>query len=238
MQEAAKALGHQLYQDHYLITILTTFGNGCGIIGWEQDFTGDTALALRMIKTYFFPGPFWSTFLSLVGAQQQVSIMGALGAVKLHSGKERVTIFLGIDECNRAIEHQSTKPRYFQNMVNSLCDCCLAYPSNNIFLVPLLCGTLHLSINDCLLKSSYPPHTLPIGLLSDDEIVEMIDSLKLDNWRNSRPFRLLLSDMGGLPRAVELLLKVINETITEARKKNYEQSTLETIDYSQVFSLV
>ena len=113
-------------------------------------------------------------------------------------------IVLGIDEVNKV--HSASNERFKElfNLVGGYS--CPGKPAR--FFVPILAGTVIGPMKSVVTKSTHPPLHIPLPLLSFDSCLQIIakkDPTYTDLVQENHELRMLISDVGGHCRALEIL---------------------------------
>jgi hypothetical protein len=183
------------------IFLRITFGNGTGYTKLEVDQGIDRTLSIRILELY------------LENAQAHIASRppdsyDVQYAIQLLAKKLRPTCFvLCIDEVNRVF---AASPIQFQNLFNCIGNLSC---SRDPFVIPILAGTVILPMKEMIRASTHPPLRIPLPLLAYDSSLQIIrNKLKIkpeDFPEVSTPLGLLVADMGGHPRALEILFDEI-----------------------------
>ncbi|CAJ0769568.1 6466_t:CDS:2, partial [Entrophospora sp. SA101] len=123
-----------------------------------------------------------------------------------------LVLVLGVDEINKLYDLNKNT---FKNLINiiggTMCD-----SPENIFIIPILAGTIEGPLDQYIFGSMHEPFFLPLTLLNDDDAIEIGKAMNLfDNeYVHLHPyFRISISDIGGHVKTLEYYYMYFSEKL-------------------------
>lgn len=202
-----------------VLVIRVTFGNDSLYVREDVEMGVSQALAIRILDPYI------ENARQYIGSWKPDNDLVLVHSLKLIMSKRKRTssIFLCVDEVNKV---HSLSPKDLNDLVGMLGSMSCSFRP---FLVPILAGTVIDSIKVSMIKSSHPSLHIPLPLLSYESSLTMFTKTYGAPERNSY-LRQLVADMGGHPRALEILLDCLRSFRISRVKKQHLHAIMKEVE--------
>jgi hypothetical protein len=206
------------------VKVLVTFGHGYTLTSWERGEDIVAVYAYRILYAYFVQGRVskdhdedlypleFEKFIERAWKdpkENRISLLEALDAIALDARtnmpeqkKQSIIIYLGVDEYQKI--GQINLEMLIKAMGAVMHYTSLPPENQNFFLIPFFTGTDNNLMFTAIKRSRFQPKYIPLPLLAQDMIENLLDTMaannfkKLKKWRLWSPFRRCIDDFQGM----------------------------------------
>ena len=237
-------------EENSFATVFVTYHNGNGPFDFEtKTETSAYAFARRVLfcafafdKVNFYLNDVISSE-SILGVT--VTTEGVLDIIRdahaatygvKHSKENPLILFIAVDEFQKLIKPDGTKVG-LKRMMEALGEFACKGPSRDVIVLPIVAGTLFGDLDIYFNGSMFPHFKLQLPLLTIEASVKIaMSALPNVPWETDFFYRRAIEDMGGLPRAIEILLGIAENSAVTGAKQHLTHDVVLDLRNTNVYS--
>lgn len=195
-----------------------SFNNGNHLKAFDTSVGAEVSISLRLLHSVYSPNILFEKFVKLFQlAKMNINVISLENVISLimteHKGKRCI---IAVDEFNQLESYRDYMNQFSKLLSINVYS--LDYP---IFFIA---STTTLELEVCLKNNNVNFKYVPLFPFSTDNMTAILDNLAnqgevensiLRDWKKENRFKMLLIDIGGLPRCFEYVLELIESNIAD-----------------------
>ncbi|KYQ92398.1 hypothetical protein DLAC_06370 [Tieghemostelium lacteum] len=236
----------------YQININISLGNGSNWDPYSESSNPKIALCKRVLWRYFAHGhhvPFNKFCQEIESMLKETTTLDfCFSAISDHLAsldptmqQQQILINFGIDEFQKCLfESKDVVQRrsILKAVIQSVSDLLVFLPNTMFFYNIIFAGTILEDITIIIGGSSIPYHFIPLRLLNLDEYMKISETILGTQKSNDNDIQRAIRFMGGWPRPLEILFKVIRNLTQPIKYDTTDLLTRVELELNQRYPII